>query len=177
MATAPAMSPALISMEEYLQSIYHPDCDFVDGHLEERNVGETRHSLLQGELTTWFGSRRREWNIRVLPELRTRVSASRVRLPDVGVAYNDDAIKDKIREKPLLIAIEVLSPEDRLPRVLVRLADFWKMGIRNIWVLDPEDKAAFVYTDGGLKPVEADSLTVAGSPVYLDLTEIFGALD
>jgi hypothetical protein len=69
------------------------------------------------------------------------------------------------------------SPEDRLPRVLVRLADFWKMGIRNIWVLDPEDKAAFVYTDGGLKPVEADSLTVAGSPVYLDLTEIFGALD
>ena len=29
----------LISVEEYLASTYEPDCDYVDGRIEERNVG------------------------------------------------------------------------------------------------------------------------------------------
>ena len=177
MGTATALNTGLISMEEYLHSIYHPDCDFVDGRLEERNVGDLQHSLLQAELALWFGIRLKEWGIRVMTELRTRVSATRVRLPDVTVAFDDAEMKKRIREAPPLIAIEVLSPEDRLPRVLVRLGDFWKMGIRNIWVLDPEERVALVYTDGGLRPAEESRLTVPGSPVYLDLDEIFAALD
>ena len=32
----------LISVEDYLATAYEPDCDFVDGHIEERNVGEVR---------------------------------------------------------------------------------------------------------------------------------------
>ena len=177
MATAPAISPALISMDEYLHTIYHPDCDFVDGQLEERNVGETRHSLLQAELAIWFGTHRRDWKIRVMTELRTRVSSSRVRLPDVAVAYDDAAMAERVRETPPLIAIEVLSPDDRLPRMLVRLADFWKMGIRNIWVLDPAERMALIYTENGLRVAEADRLEVADSPIYLDLNEVFSALD
>jgi Uma2 family endonuclease len=177
MATAVAPVPVFISLDEYLRTVYHPDCDFVDGHLEERNVGDTLHSLLQAELAVWFGSRRRDWNIRVMTELRTRVSDDRVRLPDVTVAYDDVAMKDKIREKPALIAIEVLSPDDRLPRVLTRLADYSKMGVRNIWVLDPIDRVALTYRDSGLMAVEADRLTVADSPIYLDLKAVFSALD
>ncbi len=30
----------LISVAEYLASNYEPDCDYVDDHIEERNVGE-----------------------------------------------------------------------------------------------------------------------------------------
>jgi hypothetical protein len=37
----------LISVEDYLASAYEPDCDFVDGHIEERNVGELSHSRVQ----------------------------------------------------------------------------------------------------------------------------------
>jgi hypothetical protein len=32
----------LISVEEYLRSSYEPDCDFVDGEIEERNVACSR---------------------------------------------------------------------------------------------------------------------------------------
>jgi hypothetical protein len=39
MAAATQPVPALLSLEEYLRTSYHPDCDFVDGHLEERNLG------------------------------------------------------------------------------------------------------------------------------------------
>jgi hypothetical protein len=44
-------------------------------------------------------------------------------------------------------------------------------------VLDPVDRAALVYTENGLSMVEAERLTVANSPIYLDLKEVFSALD
>jgi len=33
-------STTLISVSEYLNTIYHPDCDYVDGEVGERNLGE-----------------------------------------------------------------------------------------------------------------------------------------
>jgi hypothetical protein len=30
----------LVSIEEYLGTAYLPDCDYVDGSVEERNLGE-----------------------------------------------------------------------------------------------------------------------------------------
>jgi hypothetical protein len=35
-----ATTRAVLSLGEYLQTKYRPDCDFVDDHLEERTVGE-----------------------------------------------------------------------------------------------------------------------------------------
>ncbi|HLI64222.1 MAG TPA: hypothetical protein VKV05_12550 [Terriglobales bacterium] len=29
-----------VTIEEYLRSCYRPDCDYVDGELQERNLGE-----------------------------------------------------------------------------------------------------------------------------------------
>lgn len=36
-----------ISVGEYLSRTYHPDMDYVDGQLDERNVGEEEHGKLQ----------------------------------------------------------------------------------------------------------------------------------
>ena len=78
--TETAAEPVLMTMEEYLHTSFHPDCDFVDGRVEERNLGDKKHSLLQAELVFWFLLHRKEWNLRALPEFRTRVSATRFRL-------------------------------------------------------------------------------------------------
>jgi Uma2 family endonuclease len=167
----------LLTMAEYLQTSFRPDCDFVDGRVEERTLGETEHGLLQMEVGFWFRSRRAEWKVRVISELRTRVGASRVRIPDITVAYDDAAMSEQVRVTPPLIAIEILSPQDRLPRVLERLEDFWKMGIRNVWLLDSAERAAFVYSDAGLKRVETGKLEVQQTPIYLDLLQVFAGLD
>jgi len=37
-----------VSVEEYLNTSYRPDCDYLEGELLERNVGEWDHSRLQG---------------------------------------------------------------------------------------------------------------------------------
>lgn len=104
----------LLTLEEYLQTAYHPDCDFVDGHLEELRMGGTKHGLLQMELGYWFRLHKNDWKIRVISQLRTRVGTTRVRLPDVCVVLEDDALRQEVRTTPPLIAIEILSPEDRM---------------------------------------------------------------
>ena len=35
-----AATPLPLSIEDYLHTSYSPDCDYVDGELQERNLGE-----------------------------------------------------------------------------------------------------------------------------------------
>ena len=176
MATAVHSLPALLTLEEYLQTSYRPDRDFVDGVTEERNVGESEHSDVQAELIYWFRLHKQEWNIRVNGELRARIAERRYRVPDVCVRYLS-APREKVLVIPPLIAIEIKSPEDRLSRVVERLKDFLAMGVPHVWLLDPIERVAYTYTQEGLKLVEADRLTLPDSPIYLDLPAIFASLD
>ncbi len=174
--TTQPVPPPLIAIEEYLSNIYHPDCDFVDGVLEERNLGEYEHSTLQIALGAWFFNHRTEWQIRVASEFRTRVSKTRIRIPDVSV-FPHDGPREKICVTPPILCIEILSPEDRIPRVIKRLEDFLAMGVQNLWVIDPIERAAFIYTGAGLRLIDAPRLAIENSPIYIDLPELFSALD
>ncbi len=173
MATATQPIPDRMSFH----TAFYPDCDFIDDHIEERNMGDLKHSLLQAELVFWFRSHRDDWNIRVMSELRTRVSTTRVCLPDVTVAYNDAAMEERIRTTPPLIAVEILTPDDRIHRVLLRMADFLSMGIPHLWLLDPLERIAYIYNENSLRLVQSARLTLPDSPIYLDLPELFAALD
>jgi Putative restriction endonuclease len=73
----------LIPVEEYLSTSYDPDVEYVDGVLEERNVGDWLHSLVQRNLILCLG--RKYPKIFAVPELRSQTRASRYRLPDVCV--------------------------------------------------------------------------------------------
>src|SRR5580692_3206836 len=98
---------ALVSVEEYLSSSYEPDCDYVDGVLEERNLGEWDHSRLQTALAAYLKGRERQWNVWVIVEQRIRVSPKRFRIPDVCVFRRDREI-EQVPTKPPLVCIEVL---------------------------------------------------------------------
>ncbi len=56
----------MIAIEEYLGAIYRPDCDFVDGEVRERNVGEVDHSLAQGAIMGFLWNRREFLSITIL---------------------------------------------------------------------------------------------------------------
>jgi len=43
-----------VSVEQYLATSYRPECDYVDGAVEERNLGEKEHAILQRVLTILF---------------------------------------------------------------------------------------------------------------------------
>jgi hypothetical protein len=45
------MTPtAIVSVEEYLNTDYSPDCDYVNGVLEDRNVGLKTHGRAQAAI-------------------------------------------------------------------------------------------------------------------------------
>ncbi len=99
---------SLIPVEEYLATSYRPDCDYVDGEVQVRNLGEYEHATIQKSLILWFGNREMEWNIRVLPEQRLQVSPRRFRVPDVMVLRRDQPI-EQIFTRPPLVIVEILS--------------------------------------------------------------------
>jgi Uma2 family endonuclease len=171
-----ATATQLISIDEYLQTRYRPDCDFVDGELEERNVGERDHNRLQLLLGAWFLSHETAWNIYVLPEQRTRISSQRVRIPDVCL-LRSDAPNEQVTVTPPLLCIEVLSPEDRLTRVVKRMDDFLAMGVQNLWIISPQDRTAWTYSAKGLLKLTTDRLTIQNTPIYVDLPTLFASLD
>jgi Uma2 family endonuclease len=170
----PMPGTTLVPIEEYLSSSYEPDCDYVDGVLEERNLGEYDHGNLQTTISAYLKYRARSWNVRVIVELRIRVSATRVRVPDICVILRDREI-EQVPSKPPLVCIEVLSPEDRWPRVEKRIQDFLAMGVARIWVFDPKKGEVFEYTKSGRRKVVEDLLEAP--PVSIRISELMAELD
>ena len=66
----------MVSLEEYLATTCEPECDFVDGCLEERNVGEWDHARLQVNIAVYLLARYKSQGMRVLSELRLRVASA-----------------------------------------------------------------------------------------------------
>lgn len=170
-------APQTITLDAYLRRDYENEreCEFVDGRLEERTGGTFDHSTLHGAVAAWFGEHRSEWGVQCAMSYSMRVSPTRIRVPDLVVM--DDKLREDIRTTPPLLCIEILAPEDTPARLLTRLNDMVRMGVRNIWLFDPIDRVAFVYTNQGLRLVEESRLSIPDSPIYLDLTGIFSALD
>ena len=134
---------ALISIEEYLTTMYRPDCDYVDGEVQERNLGEWDHGTLQLRLGAYLLGRSREWNIHTMTEMRIRVSAARVRIPDICVVLATHPRQPVLLTPPFL-CIEVLSPSDNLARVHRRIEDFRVFGVPYTWLINTESRQAWV---------------------------------
>ena len=175
MATLPT-SEELWTVREYLSTSWSPDREYVDGRIEERNLGEKEHSIIQRYLTVLFALKRAEWGVEVFPELRTQTASRNFRVPDVLVVRKGDSFERYVTRPPL-IAVEILSPEDRLSAMQEKAAEYLRFGIENIWIIDPEPRIAYRYTAAGLEEVHTGELTVPGTPIRVVLSELFAELD
>ncbi|HEY5054896.1 MAG TPA: Uma2 family endonuclease [Acidobacteriaceae bacterium] len=166
----------MVPVNEYLSTAYSPDCDYVDGEVQERNLGELDHSDLQMRFLKLLSTPAAERYIRANPEIRVQVASTRFRVPDVCVRKVPAAREQIIRTAPLL-CIEVLSPEDRAARVRERVRDFLDMGVREVWVADPVSRSVVVYSGAASVEHISGELTVPETPVTLSLADVFKVLD
>ncbi len=170
-------STTSIPVEEYLHTSYRPDVDYVDGALEERNLGEQWHSIVQKTIAAVFYAHRKDWGLRSLTEQRVQVNATRYRIPDVCVVSSAEPIVPILHAPPLL-CVEVLSPEDRFSRTLTRVQDFTRMGVPQVWIIDPNSRDVWtVSSDGDPVHLRGDVLTLPGTPVRMTVAEIFEEID
>lgn len=166
-------SSTLIRVDEYLKNRYRPDRDYVDGRIEERNVGEHDHAALQAALIIWFGQHQQEWRIEVLPEQRIQISPTRFRVPDVCLVSLDQPV-EQILTRPPLACIEILSPEDTMRRMQERIEDYRRLGVGSIWILDPGTKRGYDCQHSGW--LDATEFAIPNTPIRLPLMDLFARM-
>ena len=175
MAVAPTVP--IVSADEYLNSGYHPDMEYVEGVLVERDVPTIGHSLLQLILGEYFRRYRKQFRFAALPEARTQiVERARYRIPDLmlcPVPLPPGKIVDSI---PWAV-IEILSPEDRLPEQLARFRDYKRIGVRQMVLLDPEELIAYRFDENGsLLQTQFTSLELPSGSLPFDTDALFRQL-
>jgi len=165
-----------VSEEEYLTTTYRPDCDYVDGRLEERNLGERDHAFLQLIFGNLFMNNRKLWGVVAATDWRVQVRKKNYRIPDVTVLPTGSSKEPVLRHPPLLV-IEILSPRDTLKAMATRCKDYLRFGIEKIWIVDPEMQRAWYLTAQGPVLAENQELSIAGTPIRVSLNEVFAELD
>jgi len=156
----------LIPVEEYLSTVYEPDVDYLEGQLEDRNVGEKDHGKLQLKVAKLLDTG--QWFVAI--ETRIEVSQNRFRAPDVCV-YEREPEEQVFRSAPFVV-IEILSPEDRMSRMQRKMEDFYNPGCANIWILDPWRRRAYRYDGQSLIEVP-DHLVTQDSRLSLNIAGLF----
>jgi len=179
MATLPIYEdsqPEFVSVREYLTTSYRPDCDYVDGRIEERNLGEFDHALLQALLGQLFLNNRDTWGLIALTDVRVQVKATRFRVPDLTV-IRAGTPRERILTRPPLLVVEILSPEDRLSRMGERTDEYLDFGIEHIWILDPSRRQAYRVTRAGFELAPSGEIVVPDTPIRVVLSDLFAELD
>ncbi|MDP9051118.1 MAG: Uma2 family endonuclease [Acidobacteriota bacterium] len=169
-------SSVLVPVTQYLSNNYSPDCDYVDGEVQERNLGEQDHSDLQTRIAVLLSGSQNLSFIRVNTELRVQTGETRFRVPDICVRKKT-APSEQIVKHPPLLCIEILSPEDTLTRTRQKVRDYLDMGVREVWVVDPISRGIMVFSGATMVEHTAGELSVPETPVILALVDIFKVLD
>lgn len=175
----------LVTLEEYLATSYAPDCEYVDGVLLERNVGEYYHSLVQGLIIAYFDRLRAQhgpwW--RAFPEQRTRTRRGddeqrRYRIPDVQVLAAGHRRTPVLLEPPLIV-IEILSPDDDLARTAVKCLEYVSLGTPHVWIVDPYGRHVYAVSESGtsLMPNQIALFRLSDREYQISFADLFAEMD
>jgi len=136
----------LTAVADYLRMSFEDgDHEFVDGEVVCRNVGNRTHSWIQRDLVQALLRSIQRPDLVVFPELRFQATPTRYRIPDVGVWLDRDAIAE-VPTVPPILAVEILSPEDRISRVVEKVEEYLTIGVDTVWVIDPALRNATIYS-------------------------------
>jgi Uma2 family endonuclease len=111
---------------------------------------------------------------------RVRITHNRGCLPDVAW-YSADSVDDEGNEPegPPDLAVEVLSPSTRTYDLVRKRADYARIGVDELWLIDPDGPTAYVLRREGTEFVLVDDLDADGlltSPQLPGLALRLGAL-
>jgi Uma2 family endonuclease len=173
-----AMTKPRMSVEEYLRTSFDgADREYLDGEVVERNMCELPHATVQGELIALLRALRQAVGIRVFPELRVQVTPTRFRVPDVAVWTHEADIGTRIPKVPPFLAIEVMSPEDRFRRIETKIREYLAFGVEWVWILDPSDRSASIYSHTNPAGTAVDDLLRTENPtIEIPLADVFADL-
>lgn len=159
--------------------------ELVRGELVRDSPAGSRHGAIAHHLGRLLGIWAQQEQSGVVFAAETgyklRTDPDTVRAPDVSFVSRDripaDGLPDGFWEGPPDLAVEVLSPDDRMVDVLDKVRDYLEAGVGQVWIVAPRSNTVAVYKS--LQEVrvltEADDL-VGEDPVrgfHCRLREVF----
>jgi Uma2 family endonuclease len=149
---------ALLSVEEFAQMQFADteDYELVEGELVPLSGGSYRHNMirdLMGHLL-WEYFKTNPVGVAVA-ENDCLVTPDRVRRPDVSVFLSNrlsrldlDAVLSPVAPD---IAVEVLSPSERIMEVRGKVREYLEAGVSEAWLLDNSNREVQVHTRAGIR--------------------------
>lgn len=139
---------------EYLHTSFEHDADFLAGQIAQRPAPSFEHCCLQPFVGSRLAKQARPPEAFALIEQRIRVAPDRYRVADVCLVDGRPAPEDRgIITTPPHLCVEILSPDDDIPDVLLRVNEYREMGVPWIWVIDPQTCQGEIYSASGVTPV------------------------
>jgi len=174
------VKPDVITAEQYRTMVPPEDgskIELVRGELETMCRPGFRHGLRQGRvyrILDNYGQTHRHGRAVVETGVVTDRDPDTVRGPDVSYWSAERLPLDQEPEGyPDIapdLAVEVLSPSNRVARILEKMRELFERGVRMVWVVDPENRTVTVYRSLNEGRVLHESATLEGEDVLPGLT-------
>ncbi len=141
-----------LTLEQFLQlPETKPASEYMNGQVSQKNMPQGKHSIIQAELAAIINRALKSQSIaRAFTELRCTFDTRSI-VPDIAVFEYDRIPSDENGEisNSFLIApdwtIEILSPDQSQTKVTKNILYCLKAGTKMGWLIDPDDKAVFIY--------------------------------
>lgn len=157
---------AIVSVEDYLRRTEKPYCEYVDGVLYAKSMPTKLHALLEKILMRLLDRQ----GVEALSEVHVRLSPTKFLIPDVIAA---PTIQGPYPTEPVLLCVEILSPEDRIGALLAKCEQYHTWGVPYCWVVDPEKRTAWQYPSGGEPEHIARTGSLTAGHLSVSLEELF----
>jgi Uma2 family endonuclease len=140
-----------IGVEEYLALVFpdRPEPDYVDGEVVERALPTLIHAQIQALLVILFARLLPKVHLTLFTEPRLQIEPVRFRVADFAV-FRGARPEGRYATTPPFVAVEIVSPDDRYSELTHRLEDYRRWGVQHVWLVDPELKRLYEYSEAGL---------------------------
>lgn len=124
--------------------------EIIDGQLEEKEMAGALHGGVTARLLVKLGNYLETEGVGDLytPDTTFKIGKNE-RLPDIGFVSSDRVPEDGepigIWEIAPDLAIEVVSPNDVWGKVDRKVEDYFRAGVREVWLVSPENKKIVIY--------------------------------
>jgi Uma2 family endonuclease len=133
-----------VSVQEYLESNYEPECELVAGALLPKPMGTLEHREMERCIERHLERYEQVGLGRAVHELSIR-HGDDVRVPDLAFVPPGARFAGGILMDPPLLCVEILSPSQRLSELFAKCETYHAWGVPYCWVVDPIGKLAWEY--------------------------------
>ena len=157
-----------LSVDEYLDRSFDPECELLGGETRPKPLGTGKHSKMQRRLLRLLEAVFGEGMVEF--ELSVRIG-DEVPVPDLVVvrSLNPRMYRDVLDEPPLL-CIEVVSPSQLPAEMLAKCVRYHDFGVSFCWVVDPVARRAWEYHRNSEPREVTEALS---GPCTLPLSDVF----